>query len=63
VQRGDHDVCSAARNAIDLKPAASAGLQGKRRALVRVALYADASGTQAPTLRDYRVDYTCAPQE
>jgi hypothetical protein len=30
---------------------------------VRIELQANAAGTQAPTIRDWRVDYSCAPRE
>jgi hypothetical protein len=62
VATGAGSVCSSARNAIDLKPAAI-GLQGRQRALVRVGLYANTDRTQAPTIRNWQLDYTCAPQE
>jgi hypothetical protein len=56
-------VCSPSRAAIDLRATALASLQGRRRAIVRIELYADAAGTQAPTIRDWRVDYACAARE
>jgi hypothetical protein len=63
VDGGAGPVCSAQSNALDLRMAALAAAQGRQRGVVRVELQANAAGTQAPTLRNWRVDYSCASRE
>jgi hypothetical protein len=60
---GAGPVCSATQNAFDLRGAALAVAQGRRRGIVRIELSANAAGTQAPTIRSWRADYSCAPRE
>ncbi len=65
---GRNGVCSNGKCAwtvgpsIDLKPLAVA-LQGRPKARIRMMLYANPERTQAPTIRNWSLDYVCSQQE
>jgi hypothetical protein len=63
VDSGAGRICATASNAFELRLAALAAAQGRQRGIVRIELMANPSGTQAPTIRNWRVDYSCAPRE
>lgn len=54
--------CTNTRAVLDLRPIAQMDMQGRRYARMRVQLFANDDRTQAPTLLQWSLDYTCGPR-